>query len=272
MSVIRALLIVSTGCYSTTHVRYVHVPEPPAQARAELDKRALKSGASAHVDMHFVPEGTGSLVELTTSKESSLDEVAIGGTTYHSIDEPGLGLEGLYNDLVVDAGIGFAPHSDAWWRIDAMAHVGQWLWNGDAERYLAPRTRVAIIGGLGAAIDENVAFRPEVGIRIERQDAITRIDGRVATHGRRKAFTLAFSTPVATDYYALEGSATLEVAPYGGIFTRVGYEKTDDDGDGMTFLAGYRVDTSITFGTIKGVAIAVVGAALVYLAYSSGKL
>lgn len=244
------LLVVVAGCYTTTHVRYVHLPEPPDQARADLeDKR------SSSTRVHVEAEGAGSFVEVTGSELANVDAVAPGGETYSSLDEPGLDLDGIYNDLVVDAGLGFAPHHDGlWWRIDAMAHAGTWLFESEVQRYLAPRTRVALVGGLGAAFDTAAAFRPEVGIRVERQDAIARIDGRTALAGRRKAFTLSFSTPVNGDHYTLEGSALVEIQPYGGVFARVGREHVNaDDRTGTSFLAGYRVDSSITYGTIKGV-------------------
>jgi hypothetical protein len=143
--------------------------------------------------------------------------------------------------------------------------MGAWVWASDAERYLAPRTRLAVIGGAGLAIDEKIAFRPEVGLRIERQDAITRIDGRVATSGMRKAFTLAFSTPLAPDHRGVEASAVFEMSPYGGVFARAGYEQSDNHGSGRTFLAGYRVDSAVTYGAVKVVVATVLTAALLYL-------
>ena len=281
----RALgLLLVIGCHSgksvPAYVRYIDTADRPATVRATIAERAQTAGltqlSELDSDVYTIgtgrrertltaaaaPQGPGSLLEVTGPSLALIDKLAVGGRTYHAPEEGNIGRDPLHTAIVVDVGFARAPHTDAWWRIDPTAQIGWRVWarGGDGPT-LEPRHRISIVAGLGAAIDDRIAFRPELGVMFDRQDAISRLDGRVVPHGVRKSMSLAFSTPIGEDYFAYELGATVHLPPFGGVFARVGYE-AGDRGNGVTYMAGLRIDNRLTTGIFNSVATAVAGIAV----------
>jgi hypothetical protein len=145
-------------------------------------------------------------------------------------------------------------HTDFQYRADWMVHLGHAIWTrGGDSTTLETRKRISIVGGVGLAVTDRPAFRPELGVMFDIQDSLEPFRDRIY-QSRRKSLSFSIATPRGHEYSAVEGSVTLHVPPYGGVFARAGYEWAEDK-RGTTYMVGARLDTVPAGAVIVGLAL-----------------
>jgi hypothetical protein len=246
---------------ATSLVEVGEVAHPEAVADAPAAPELSPGGVDRYwttdgkpmIAARAMPLASGSLLEVSSTSVAMLDRVSAGGDTYEAKDQA-WSLDRFHVDTTIDAGYARSMHTDVKYRADWMVHIGHAVWaRGGDGASPETRKRISIVGGIGLVATDRPAVRPELGVMFDMQRAFEPFDQRIY-QSRRKSLSLSIAAPRGHAYSAVEGSVTVHVPPYGGVFARAGYEWAETK-RGATYMVGARFDTVPAAAIIIGLAM-----------------